>query len=373
MKILLLGFSKLKFMPYANFYLDNIDSTNEIHLVIWNRDCVKEVLNNNSKIHYHEFYCFQEDQVSRISKIGSFVKYKKYAEKLIKTIKPDVLISLHSLPAVLLFRTIIKHYKGRFIFDYRDFTYENNGLFKKVICKLVNVSKATFISSDGFRKNLPRDCNDKIVVTHNIRKIDLAINNICPPKTNYGVISVSFWGFIRQEELNKKIIDAFSKDKRFELHYYGKEGKVYSNLIDYTRRKNTSNIFFHGEYLPEERITFAEHTFFIHNMYDGTNSMLAMSNKYYDSIIFKRPQICLVGSFMAEHVDGKKLGVVVNVDESSFTSKLFEYCNSFDFDDFSEKCDKERKRVLDEYNKSISILKSSINEISNSKKGVLNA
>ena len=43
MKILIIGFGKIKFMPYMNFYLDNIDkNANEVHLLYWNRDLREE-------------------------------------------------------------------------------------------------------------------------------------------------------------------------------------------------------------------------------------------------------------------------------------------------------------------------------------------
>ena len=43
MKILIMGFSKIKYMPYINFYLGNIDvAANDVHLLYWNRDLMPE-------------------------------------------------------------------------------------------------------------------------------------------------------------------------------------------------------------------------------------------------------------------------------------------------------------------------------------------
>ena len=85
MKILILGFSKIKFMPYANFYLENIGvKKNDVHFLYWNRDLKEEDLSGYSGITFHEFKCYQEDDVSKLSKIGSFLKYRKFAKRLIK-------------------------------------------------------------------------------------------------------------------------------------------------------------------------------------------------------------------------------------------------------------------------------------------------
>ena len=41
--------------------------------------------------------------------------------------------------------------KGRYIFDYRDSTFEGFAPFEKIIHRLVENSYATFVSSDAFR------------------------------------------------------------------------------------------------------------------------------------------------------------------------------------------------------------------------------
>ena len=46
MRILVLGFSKMKYMPYASFYIDRIDcNINEVEVLYWNRDRKEENLN----------------------------------------------------------------------------------------------------------------------------------------------------------------------------------------------------------------------------------------------------------------------------------------------------------------------------------------
>ena len=73
MKILIIGFTKLKYMPYMNFYLDNIDTKkNDVHILYWNRDLKDEDLSKFKDVTLHEFKCYQEDDVSKLSKITSF-------------------------------------------------------------------------------------------------------------------------------------------------------------------------------------------------------------------------------------------------------------------------------------------------------------
>jgi len=56
MKVLILGFSKIKYMPYLNFYLGNMSATkNDIHLIYWNRDLKPEDTSFLKGITLHEF------------------------------------------------------------------------------------------------------------------------------------------------------------------------------------------------------------------------------------------------------------------------------------------------------------------------------
>lgn len=65
MKILIIGFSKIKYMPYVNFHLDNIDlSKNEVHLIFWNKDRKDDVIPKKDVI-LHEFSLMQCDAALR--------------------------------------------------------------------------------------------------------------------------------------------------------------------------------------------------------------------------------------------------------------------------------------------------------------------
>ena len=125
MKILIIGFAKLKIMPYMNFYLSNIDRTvHDVHLLYWNRDLQDEDISKFSDITFHEFRCYQEDEVSKWKKISSFFKYRKYALHCIDYGKYDFIIVLHSLPGLLLLDKLKFNFSGMYILDYRDSTYE---------------------------------------------------------------------------------------------------------------------------------------------------------------------------------------------------------------------------------------------------------
>lgn len=341
-----------------NFYLDNIDTKmNDVHLLYWNRDLKDEDVSALKDITLHEFRCYQEDDVSKISKVTSFFKFRKYVLNVLKE-GFDFLYLLHSFPGVLICDKVKKSYKGKYIFDYRDSTYEAFSPFKAIIAQLTENSFATFVSSDAFRVFLPESQKHKIYTSHNLLSDSLKHRD---EKEKNGVFSdkirVAFWGFIRHEEINREIINKLGGDKRFELHYYGREQQTAQNLKSYVKEKGIDNVFFHGEYKPQDRYSFVCQTDIIHNIYFDNNMMLAMGNKYYDGAIFRIPQVCYPDSFMGKTVAEKGIGCMINPYDDNFTDKLFEYYKSLDREIFNENCDRETERFVAEYNSTCELIK----------------
>ena len=365
LKILILGFSKIKYMPYMKFYLDNIDrENNEIHLLYWNRDLKEESIFEYKDLILHEFKYYQEDDTSKLIKVKAFIEYRKYASKILKTGKFDFIFVLHSFPGVLNIDILKKYYKNKYIFDYRDSTYENIGVFRRIIGEVVKFSKATFVSSDAFRRFLPLTEKNKIFTSHNILLDSLNHRN---DRELYGVssdrIRIAFWGFIRHEQINRMIIKRLSCDERFELHYYGREQQTAINLKTYAHEISANNVYFHGEYNPEDRYEFIKHTDIIHNIYYDNNMMLAMGNKYYDGIIFRIPQICMQGSFMGKCVSEGEIGIECNPDDNNFCDKIYSFYQELNWKSFYENCNKELQKIHKEYSDGAAFIRNAISNV----------
>lgn len=356
MRILLLGFSKIKYMPYANFYLQSIDcNRHDVHFLYWNRDLKPEDTSKLGNITLHEFCAEQKDQANRLSKIKSFLAYRQYAKKVLKADSYDFIIILHTMPGILLSDILKKSYKDKFVFDYRDSTYERVGIFKRWIGNVITASRYTFTSSDGFCRFFPESEKEKIYISHNLSKEDLLHRNY--QKNPSERIRIAFWGFIRGEALNRKIIERVAADPRFELHYYGREQQVALNLKEYAANISAKNIYFHGEYIPSDRYEFIRETDMIHNMYGDTNAMLAMGNKYYDGMVFYIPQICMSGSHMGQLAAKNGIGFQCDPADENFTQNIYDYYQGIDMECFARKCNGELQRILNEYQRGEDILK----------------
>ena len=348
MKIAVVGFSKIKYMTYIHFYLNQIDmGQNEVHLIYWLRDH-----NPDSELPIgvtgHAFDCPMSDAIPLTKKLPKILKYGSFAKKKIKQIKPDFLIVLHSTTGITIYNLLKGKYKKKYIFDYRDVTYESKLFYRKAVSKIVKNSVLCFTSSDGFRKYLPE--NTTILNSHNISNTEFheESKELYSVKKNFP-IRISFWGLIRNRKINEDIIEKLGNDPRFELHYYGRaQGAMLEFLEGCT--KKYSNVNFHGEYSPTDRFQIAQNTDIIHNMYNATDktSHIAMGNKYYDGPLFLLPQLCTKGSQMGALCTKYGIGLECDPANDDFADRVYEYYMNLDKETFKQNCEKEFLRVKDE-------------------------
>lgn len=365
MKVLVVGFTKISYMPYMHFYIEQLKKNNcEIHLLYWNRDN-KPDSKSPDGIYTHMYDRYQEDSVPIRRKLLSFLGYRRFAMKILRENRFDMIVVLHSTPGVLLYDELKKKYKKKYILDYRDFTYENIKIYKNIIHKLVKNSYATFVSSDAYRKYLPSV--DNINTSHNIVMTSLENREIRKSKSrDIQPIRIRFWGFIRHGKINMTIISKLANDKRFELHYHGREQKTGLDLRNYCERNHINNIFFHGEYKPNNRYDFIQKTDLVHNMYENDiKTTNAMGNKYYDGLTFYIPQLCSKGSFMGEQVEKNQIGKALNADSPKFADEIYDFYKSINWTTFETQCDKTLNSIILQYNNGVN----KIDEIIIRKKG----
>ena len=353
-RIVFIGFTKIKYMPYMHFYLDMIPVNEyEIHLIYWNRDNGNDQVLNSS-VALHPFNKEMEDTIPLRRKIFSILQFGKYAQKELSIINPDLLIVMHSTTAVTIYATLIKKYKERYIFDYRDITYERIGVYKKMVGRIVKKSFVTFTSSEDFKKYLPDETN-KIYTSHNIlvesmHKTEQYKSRIKRNKSE--ALNIGFWGLIRHTEYNRQIIKQLGNDVRFELHYYGRATGEDLELLEESEKKY-NNVFFHGEYMPEERDTFAMRTDLIHNLYSNLDVTTphAMGNKFYDGLVYRIPQLCSVGSYMGRLCKEHGVGLECDPFDEEFGDIIINYYNNLDFRTFNRSCDELLQEIVEDVKK----------------------
>ena len=348
MKIAILGFTKIKYMPYMHFYLDQIDhQENDVHLIYWKRDDNPDsALPDGVKGHAFDYP--MSDALPLRKKVPGILKFGRFAKKALKELRPDFLIVLHSTTGISIYRILAAKYKEKYIFDYRDVTYEEIPFYGRMVRRIAENSALCFTSSDGFRKYLPSDPGP--LTSHNITNVSFRadIASVLPRSKNIPV-RIAFWGLLRNQKINQAFIEKLGNDDRFELHYYGRaQGSMLSLMEEST--KKYKNVFFHGEYKPNDRLEMAKNTDIIHNIFDLNDRTMpiAMSNKYYDGPLFGLPQLCTKGSLMGSLCTRYGVGLECDPFEDDFAEQVYKYYTELDNTAFLKAADKELARVLTE-------------------------
>lgn len=346
MKIAILGFTKVKYMPYMHFYLDQIDThKHEVHVIYWQRDRQPDV-SLPEGVTGHAFDRPMSDAMPLRKKLPGILGYGSFARKKLGQLQPDFLVVMHSTTAITVYPWLMGKYKNRYIFDYRDVTYEGNKLYRGAVANIVNYSALSFTSSDGFRKFLPD--TPKLLTSHNLlgSLLEKRQPTAKPPHTP---IRVSFWGLLRHQKVNRAMIDRLGGDQRFELHYYGRAQGAMLEMVERSAEKYP-NVFFHGEYRPGDIPELAEQTDLLHNIYDNHDRTMpvAMANKYYEGVMFQIPLLSSEGSLMGNLCKEKGIGLACDPEDADFADKLYLYYANLDRKRFSADCNREMDRILRE-------------------------
>ena len=160
----IITYDEYRNIPYVKDY-EKILSANgiEYDFIFWNRsEDSTESYSGEGTAHNFD----RRVKKSKTSKVIPFFLWSRFARKVLKRNNYDFLIVCTTIPAILLVDKLIRKYRGKFLFDIRDFTYENYRLYKAILKKLVATSGINVISSKGFLKWLPE--GGEYVCTHNI-------------------------------------------------------------------------------------------------------------------------------------------------------------------------------------------------------------
>lgn len=293
-KIAIIGLHDLYRMQFLYKYTDILDKNGiEYDVIWWDRKGDPKLHNKRFKGNEIVFYEeMRSNSIPKYQKIPSYLRAIKRTREAIRKGGYDRFILLTTQTVLPLFLSTGRIRNGAYVFDYRDVTFEGNGIARKLILATIRKSKFTAISSMGFVTPLGMESN--LIMSHNESQFAC----ISVEKKPSDVIRVSFWGGVRQNGYVKKLCDLFGNHAKFAVSFYG-EGRI-EELRQYCADQGYSNIVFTGRYVPEQIPEFAANTDILLNMYENDSvQRYALTVKLYDGIKFGLPMLLTKDSYMA--------------------------------------------------------------------------
>ena len=343
MKVAIITYDEYINIPYINKY-EKLLKRNEItyDVILWKRS------GNGGECHDNHYIFRGKNHRSKFAKIIPFLQWRKFALEILRSGQYDKLIVLTTMPGVLIFDFLLKHYAGSYFLDIRDFTYENFWVYKKIVSLLVTKSKITSISSKAFMEFLPNSPN--IVVTHNISNHNATMEH-APRLNDVSPIIIGFVGGIRYYQENCDLLIQLKNKPHFHLRYVGKVHPG-CDLRDFCIKHEIYNVSFLPSYENTQKPQIYRKIDLINAIYGNKTKevALALPNKLYDCILFKKPIIVSNNTYLAEIVRQYHLGLAVDLKQDDIEKSIEDYVVTFDAYQFENGCNEYLKLVIREEN-----------------------
>ncbi|MCL6604719.1 MAG: hypothetical protein K6T94_17805 [Paenibacillus sp.] len=327
MKVGIIGFANITYMPYLSNYTTELEHIGANYdLIYWDRKNIEEKTAGKVFVYKNNM----DDASNKFIKIKKMYNFYKFCKKIIAKEDYDLIIILTTIPAILLGGVLRKNYRNKYILDIRDYTYEKYVIYRKILNNIVGNSKITVISSSAFLNFLPP--NHNYTICHNlnlINKKDKKIR-INKERNKEGAIRISYIGAISYYNEVIKLLSKIANDKRFIFAFYG-EGIDEVKLREYCQANSINNVYFYGRYNEIQKEQFYKETDILFNAY-GSDSQLvkhALSNKLYDAAWYKIPIIVNSGTAMQEM--SNKLGYQINYQMDNLADNLYDWYNEIDW------------------------------------------
>lgn len=345
MRIAIIGFFSKTYMPYMQRYEKIFKEKNiNYDIITFDRD------STGKSVHEGNNYLFRHTTgTNKLELLFLSIKYRRMILKILKKNKYDKLVILTTMPGILLYYKLVKKYKGKYIFDYRDYTYEKIKFYRKAVNNIIKNSYVTLMSSRGYMKYFNN--KNKIIITHNISNVEYKENNAIDLKTK-NKINIGFLGYVRYFDVNSRLINAFKNNEKFSLTYIGLPFKD-CNLEEFCKENHINNVKFIGRYENSEKAKFYKDIDIINSIYSLASEEVqpAIPNRLYDAAIFKKPILTAKGTYLSKIVEKYKLGLCIDVYKDDIKKCIENYIENFDFEEFNRKCELFLKEIYkDEVN-----------------------
>ena len=326
-KIALIVPNNLWVCPYVSIYTDLFDKAGVPYEILsWNR---------SGKEEKGIQFTWEEKNRNPLEVFYAYNAFARFVKKKLKGGVFEKVVVFSPQLAIFLAGFLKEKYKDRYIIDYRDLSIEQKKPFGIIFRIVLRHSFSNVISSPGFLKYLPRDY--EYIISHNfkIERVKSALYDTVdyPDKDTIDVLTI---GAIR-EDRNRAVIDSLGNKKGFILHFFG-NGPAAKPLEHYAREKGFSNVEFAGYYEKNDEPGIIKSCSLINIVYPLIPSHIsALSNRFYNSLLFKRPMIVTKTTIQGDFAEKYDVGLVIeNCDD--LDKRIIRYVEELDFQSYVRRC-----------------------------------
>ena len=284
-----------------------------------------------------------------------YFKFYGYAKKILEKNNYDFIIVWNDVAIFLFGKYLAKKWKGKYCLNIRDYCHQKIKIIYNIFEKAINNSAFTTLSSPGYECFLPK--HDYIYLNSLNENILSQCKERDVLRRENEPIRITFVGYVRFFDINKRLLDIFKNDPRFELHYYGVHSDV---LKEYAENNGINNAVFGGGFTVQETPKYIDKIDIINNLYGHGNMSVdyALSIKLYYGIYCKLPILVEPGTYMEDITQKYDIGFTVDELSDDLNDRIYKWYRSIDFDNMKKNCNEALEIIYAENNKFLTLLDS---------------
>ncbi|KDE71241.1 glycosyltransferase family 1 [Fusobacterium necrophorum BFTR-2] len=277
-----------------------------VRVVSWDRNNLKE------KKEDCFIYSSTEGYGNKVKKLFGMYNYFKYVKEIFDLEKPEILFV--SQWDMLIFGFFLKNRNVKLVYDNIDMPASTSIIIwnllrflEKILLKKCDIM---IYASRFYAKNYIFFEKKTILLENLPLKSTYKLEDI---SNHSGKVRLAFVGTIRYYDILKKSMDVISKINNFEYHFYG-TGQDEYRLKKYCEEMQYKNIFFHGKYnyIDIARIYNSIDILWAAYPNKDFNVKYAISNKFYESLIYEKPCFFSCNTKLGDYVDKNKIGFIID-------------------------------------------------------------
>lgn len=248
-----------------------------------------------------------------------YAGYRKFARRILKENQYKIVIALTGNVAVILTDVLTKYYSKKYIMDIRDYFLEDIPLYRHIEQKTIEHAALALVSSPSYEVFLGRH---DFQVMHNVQSIepcDIADIKKAPhPSEPFVLANI---GTAKTLDLDRRVIDYFANDMRFQLRYIG---RGYDQLNEYCHSQGIHNVVAVGDFASSETINFYRDIDAILSVFGNTqtNFKHCLPNKLYYSAQLELPILVSPGTYMADVAESYSLGRTLDIESGDSKEQI---------------------------------------------------
>lgn len=285
--------------------IESLKTECEVKFCAWNRENI-EVKDIENFI-----YSSNEGYGNKIKKLLGMKNYLRFIKQTIEKYNPEIVIASQW---DMLLLTIFSNFKGKIVYENLDLPTSSNKLILKTLLlieKLMLKKINGIIYASRFFIPLYEKYNIKNLLLENypLKEINEKKFEIVERKK----IKISFIGGLRYFDTMKNLLLATQKNKNIEVYLIGK-GSENNKFKNFIKKNNLKNIFIIDSYKYEDIKKLYINTDLVWAVYPNKdyNVRYAISNKFFESILFEKPCFFAKNTLLGDFVEKEKIGIIID-------------------------------------------------------------